>query len=137
MTIGVCEWCSQPMKPPVSCSVTSIIFAGVWFDRIPFGSERYYYEDIQCHDCGVTVGQIHHGNCDVEECSICGEQFLSCDCDTEYEKAATITGHNANVYKAIDKNDRPAVLACRIKKLMGSGTIEMQHARMYKNKGRA
>jgi hypothetical protein len=46
------------------------------------------------------------------------------------------TAHHKNVYKAIDKNDRPAVLACRIKNLMGSGTIEMQHARMYKNKAK-
>jgi hypothetical protein len=57
---------------------------GKVFERIKCGfeGEDYWPLDMEiCGDCGVKKGQYHTDGCDIEQCPICGNQLLSCDCE--------------------------------------------------------
>ena len=35
----------------------------------------------KCPDCGTQAGNLHEDQCDVQRCSVCGQQWITCRCD--------------------------------------------------------
>lgn len=45
-----------------------------------------------CPDCGATAGTPHNRNCDIERCSVCFEQRLTCECQEDEPLMSVWTG---------------------------------------------
>ena len=71
-----------PEKIMAAQEVTHIEFEGREVSRVRYGKEKGDWDaaNIPCHDCRVLNGEFHVPSCDVEECPVCGEQFISCAC---------------------------------------------------------
>lgn len=50
------------------------------------------YKLQKCHDCGVEPGKCHITGCDIEYCSICGDQYMCCGCKGHDKGFARWTG---------------------------------------------
>ena len=62
--------------------VTLLDIVGHVDTRIAYGHEtRWEPSDGKCHDCGVEKGEYHDPGCDMEECPVCGRQWISCGCN--------------------------------------------------------
>jgi len=45
-----------------------------------------------CFSCKVVAGKIHKKKCDIERCSVCGGQYVSCRCDGHDKQFSRWTG---------------------------------------------
>jgi hypothetical protein len=45
-----------------------------------------------CHDCACETGEHHILGCDVERCTFCGGQMLSCGCDVKEDSREKWSG---------------------------------------------
>ena len=57
-----------------------------------------------CYDCGVSIGELHVEGCDVESCTECGMQKLSCECEAEDRETWTGIDHY-NIRKLCEEHD--------------------------------
>jgi hypothetical protein len=56
----------------------------------------------KCPDCGVEPGQTHSPGCDVERCSICKGQAISCGC-TKKQKSQIWDGEWPGTQECIER----------------------------------
>lgn len=77
--MAMCEDCEQDMETAGSCDVSRMAIG----DRVVVRQRwrRARGEDpTRCGDCGVEPGGWHHVGCDLEPCSLCRGQLISCSC---------------------------------------------------------
>jgi hypothetical protein len=76
--MAVCPYCDQEMLDRVACTdpTYSDFPDRVARQRIPHPLDA----GLDCHDCAVPPGGLHHPGCDAERCPACGEQAISCGC---------------------------------------------------------
>ena len=74
-----------PEKIQAAQNVLSYTLNGKAIARVRYGNENddWHADNVPCHDCGVLKGEFHVASCDVEECPVCGDQLISCDCPFE------------------------------------------------------
>lgn len=76
-----CEICEKDMLRAKGC----VNHLYIMNDNTRVEPTPVFYHNVdekgRCVDCGAKEGQQHHIGCDQERCSVCGLQYIGCDCD--------------------------------------------------------
>lgn len=86
--MAICPVCEKEMRTTSGCSLKRLhAIGGEAVKRLKVGEEdRGFTPGSRCGDCGARYGYYHHLGCDLEDCPICGNQLISCDCRfTEFD----------------------------------------------------
>jgi hypothetical protein len=59
------------------CLYDHVVINGDEFRRVRVLESPFYEGEPNC-ECGCEIGQVHHVECDLEDCPRCGGQFLGC-----------------------------------------------------------
>ncbi len=83
-----CKACKRTHQSPQGCKLRTIKINGIEYLPIPYGKETAWEQynltpGETCRDCETPLGKYHHLNCCVEQCPVCGEQWISCNCIAE------------------------------------------------------
>lgn len=78
-----CSLCHQDMLITDGCSLKTLTLNGIKHLRYIVGEKDYLQEGNRCGDCGAKYGSFHHLGCDIEQCPVCNNQLISCDCEFE------------------------------------------------------
>lgn len=78
-----CEICNKLMMKAKGCFDKDYIIDGKRYPAVPHYDR--FGDDSRCGDCNCKQGEPHHTGCDLEECPLCGGQFITCDCPIEDE----------------------------------------------------
>lgn len=74
-----------------SQSLTHYRCEGEFYPRMPYGLETFR-NPVEagrgpCRHCGAVKGQLHEPLCDYEQCPVCSDQVMSCECGIFTEDA--------------------------------------------------
>lgn len=84
--MATCEVCNENMSEVKGCNNHLYVLNNettVTPTKVGDATDWYYEEgpDSRCGDCNALYGETHHLGCDIERCSLCHGQFISCECD--------------------------------------------------------